>query len=257
MSRSVALFKDKTTAQIGTVRSARQYHPYFAQENDAIFVHWGTNHPAADVLSSIKINHIDANSHGGPFFRKNPYKLATEHTRYTSIPKLKAFATNKKWRLTTTVKPPLKYSYENVDLSAMSGSKNASTVELNYSGSYKLKYTYNSSTGRYERHYNGKDHKDYLSGAKFDTKNIVIEFVSIGTVKGYKDTAGTNYLDMTVTGSGKGWYITNGKAVEITWTKSSKSEQTVYKYADGTEVKINDGNTYVNFFNKSKSVTIK
>ena len=62
---------------------------------------------------------------------------------------------------------------------------------------------------------------------------------------------------MTVTGSGKGWYITNGYAKEITWTKESKTAQSVYKYTDGTEVNVNDGNTYVNFFNKSKSVSIK
>ena len=257
MSRSMALFKDKDTAQIGTVRSARQYHPYFAIENDAIFVHWGTNHPAADVLGSVKINHIDANSNGGPFFRKNPFKLATEHTGYTSLVKLKSFAEKKKWRLTTEVKPPVKYSYENVDLSTLSGSKAANTVDLNYSGSYKLKYTYNSGTGLYERTYNGKEHKDYITGEKFTTKNIIIAFVSIGSVKGYTDTAGTNYLDMTVTGSGKGWYITNGYAREITWNKESKTGQTVYKYTDGTEININDGKTYINFFNKSKSVSIK
>lgn len=257
MSRSMALFKDKDTAQIGTVRSARQYHPYFAIENDAIFVHWGTNHPAADVLGSVKINHIDANSNGGPFFRKNPFNLATEHTGYTSLVKLKSFAEKKKWRLTTDVKPPVKYSYENIDLSTMSGSKAANTVDLNYSGSYKLKYTYNSSTGLYERTYNGKEHKDYITGEKFTTKNIIIAFVSIGSTKGYTDTAGTNYLDMTVTGSGKGWYITNGYAREITWNKESKTAQTVYKYTDGTEININDGKTFINFFNKSKSVSIK
>ncbi len=257
MSRSLALFKDKTTPQIGTVRSARQYHPYYAIENDAIFVHWGTNHPADDVISSTKITHVDANAHSGPFFRKNPYKLATEHTGYTSLPKLKSYVQGKKFRETTSVKPPLKYSYENVDLSTMNGAIVANTIELAYGGSYKLKYTYDSASGKYRRYYNGKEHKDYVSGAWFDTKNIIIEYVGVGTVKGYKDTAGTNYLDMTVAGSGKGYYITNGYAREITWSKPEKTSQTVFKYTDGTEVNVNDGNTYINFFNKSKSVSIK
>ena len=257
MSRSMALFKDKETSQIGTVRSARQYHPYYAVEHDAIFVHWGTNHPADDTIKSTKVTHIDANSNGKPFFRKNPYKLATEHTGYTSIPKLKSFVQGKKWRETTDVKPPIKYSYDNIDLSTVPEPKVANTVELTYGGSYKLKYTYNSETGKYDRSYNGKEHKDYITKERFSTKNIVIQYVSVGTVKGYKDTAGTNYLDMTVTGSGKGWYITNGYAREITWEKSSKTAQTVYKYTDGTELLLNDGNTYLNFFNKSKSVSIK
>ena len=62
---------------------------------------------------------------------------------------------------------------------------------------------------------------------------------------------------MTVTGSGNGYYITNGYAKKITWSKKSKTEKTIYKYDDGTEISVNDGNTYVNFFNKSKSIKIK
>ncbi len=261
MSRSMAFFKDKDTNKIGTVRSARQYHPYFALEHDAIYVHWGSNHPAQDVLSSLKITHIDANSTGAgkgkPFFRENPAKLATEHTGYTGLDRLKTYSTNKKHRMTTDVKPPIKYSYENVELNGKSDAKVANTIELKYGGSYKLKYNYNATTKRYEREYNSKKHKDYFSGQVFDTKNIIIVFVKIGTVSGYKDTAGTNYLDMTVTGEGKGYYITNGYAREIKWYKSDKKKQTVYKYLDGEEVKVNDGNTYINFFNKSKSVSIK
>ena len=182
---------------------------------------------------------------------------ATQHFHRGLLPST-AQQVGKKFRETTSVRPPLKYSYENVDLSTMSDAKVANTIELAYGGSYKLKYTYNSSTGRYERHYNGKDHKDYITGKFFTAKNILVEFVGIGTTKGYKDAAGTNYLDITnVKGSGKGWYITNGYAREITWSKSEKTSQTVFKYTDGTEINVNDGRTYVNFFNKSKSISIK
>jgi hypothetical protein len=256
-SRSVALFKDKNTSQIGTVRSVRQYHPYFAFENDAILVHWGANHPGYDAISNVGIDHIDELSNSGPFFRKNPYNLATEHTGYTSLSKLKTYVENKKIRSKTDTLPPLNYSNEDIDLSSIKDSKKAKTIELNYSNSYKLKYTYNNETKRYERYYNGKKHDDYISGNVFDTKNIIIAFVKIGKVKDYKDAAGTNYLDMTVTGSGKGWYITNGYAREITWTKESKTGQSVYKYTDGTEINVNDGRTYINFFNKSKTASIK
>ena len=256
-SRSLALFKDKNTSQIGTVRSVRQYHPYYAIEHDAILVHWGANHPGYDTISSLRINNIDELSNSGPFFRKNPYNLATEHTGYTSLSKLKKYVESKKIRSKTDTLPPLNYSTENIDLSSIKDSKKAKTIELNYSNSYKLKYTYNNETKRYERYYNGKKHDDYISGNVFDTKNIIIAFVKIGKVKDYKDAAGTNYLDMTVTGSGNGYYITNGYAKKITWSKKSKTEKTIYKYDDGSEISVNDGNTYVNFFNKSKSIKIK
>ena len=152
-SRSLALFKDKTTNKIGTIRSARQNYIDYALENDAIFVHWGGNHPAYDVIKETKVTDIDAQSSSKPFFRDNPEKLATEHTGYTSLEKLIDYATNtKKYRLTTDVKSPLKYTTDVVDLSKASDAKEAKTVELNYSGSYKLKYVYDENTGRYQRY---------------------------------------------------------------------------------------------------------
>ena len=257
-SRSLALFKDKTTNKIGTVRSARQNYIDYALENDAIFVHWGGNHPAYDVIKETKVTDIDAQSSSKPFFRDNPEKLATEHTGYTSLEKLIDYATNtKKYRLTTDVKSPLKYTTDTVDLSKASDVKEAKTVELNYSGSYKLKYVYDENTGRYQRYYNNKEHKDYFTGNKFDTKNIIITLIGTGKVKGYTDTAGTNYTDLYNIGSGSGYYITNGYAREIKWSKESRSAQTKYTYNDGTEVNVNDGNTYINLFDKSRSVSIK
>ena len=258
ITRMMALYKDKDTAKIGSIRSARHYFLDYANENDAIFVHWGGNHPAYDVIKETKVTDIDAQSSSKPFFRDNPEKLATEHTGYTSLEKLINYATNtKKYRLTTDVKSPLKYTTDIIDLSKASDAKEAKTVELNYSGSYKLKYVYDENTGRYQRYYNNKEHKDYFNGNKFDTKNIIITLIGTGKVKGYTDTAGTNYTDLYNIGNGSGYYITNGYAREIKWSKESRSAQTKYAYTDGTEVNVNDGNTYINLFDKSKSVSIK
>ena len=43
-----------------------------------------------------------------------------------------------------------------------------------------------------------------------------------------------------------GYYITNGKAIQIKCTKTSKDEQTVYKDLEGNEIEVNDGNTFIN-----------
>ena len=47
------------------------------------------------------------------------------------------------------------------------------------------------------------------------------------------------------TGTLDGYYITNGRAIKITCEKSSRSSQTVYKDLEGNEIKVNDGNTFV------------
>lgn len=249
-TRSLALYKDVSDVKIGTIRSARQYHIDYALENDAIFVHFGWNHPAQDKETSLGIDYIDGNSRDGSvFYRENPVGLATEHTVYTNLASVMEYAKNTRgYRTTTEVKQPFKYSYDEISLNSYNDSIQANSVNLPYSNSYNLTYTYDESSKKYLRTYNGNTHTDYFTGEQYSSKNIIIEFVETGVVNNYKDTAGSNYLDLNNIGSGTGYYITNGYARKINWSKESVSAQTVYTYEDGTPLTVNDGNTFINIF---------
>ena len=256
-SRSLALYKDKTTELIGTLRSARQNYIDYALENDAIFVSWGTNKPAVEAINNNDVVHIDGNVVTKPFFRQNPEKLSREHTGYTNLVTLIDYATNdRKIRQTTDVKPAIKYSVDELRLDGYEDAVVANDIYLPYSNSYKLHYYYNVETGLYERTYNGKEHKDYYNGERFTTKNILIIRNSTGKTTGYRDSAGNEYLDLKNIGDGDGYFITNGYARKIYWHKDSRKAQTTYKYEDGTEVKVNDGKTYINHFPAGRDFSI-
>ena len=62
---------------------------------------------------------------------------------------------------------------------------------------------------------------------------------------------------MDTTGTKDGYYITNGKAIKIKCTKSSRSSKTVYKDLSGNEIKVNDGNTFVQICPINANVTIE
>ena len=117
-----------------------------------------------------------------------------------------------------------------------------------------LKFIYNTETKKYDRYVNGTNHKDYFSGEQYDTKNIIIVLLDWGVLKGLVDAAGSNYLELFHIGTGKGYYVTNGYAIPITWKKDSKESQTKYLYGD-KEIDVNDGNTYI-MFNKNGNVKI-
>ena len=68
------------------------------------------------------------------------------------------------------------------------------------------------------------------------------------------DSKGRQEIDNI--GSGKGYFISNGFAVPITWEKSSPSKQTIYKYLNGQEITVNDGNTYIQIQPKNKIIEI-
>lgn len=249
MTRSVALFKDKTDVKIGTVRSARHDYLDYALENDAIFVHFGWSAEASRQIPELGINNIDGNyADPIPFWRENPEGLATEHTVYTNLSKIIDYVKNNKgYRLTTDVKPSLNYVSDEINLNEYEDCKEANNVSLFYSYSYKLEFKYNKDTKKYDRYVNGNLHKDYFTKKTFDSKNVLITLINWGTVSGHGDAAGNSYLDLYNTGSGKGYYITNGYAREITWSKSDRNSKTVYKYLDGKEIEVNDGNTYIVF----------
>lgn len=82
---------------------------------------------------------------------------------------------------------------------------------------------------------------DYVTKKQYTTKNIITYKLPNSTISG--DQKGRQ--DVDTVGSGEGYYITNGYAIPITWEKESRSSQTVYKYSNGKEIDVNDGNTYI------------
>jgi len=53
-------------------------------------------------------------------------------------------------------------------------------------------------------------------------------------------------IDIGTTGSGSGWYITEGTYQKITWKKESSGAVLKYYFEDGSEVVFNRGKTMIN-----------
>ncbi len=244
ITRFLAIYKDKDTSQIGTVRSARHNFLDIAFEYDAILVHFGGSTYAYNDIKSTKINNIDGMT-SSSFWRENPYKLASEHTAYTSLVKLKK--ETKKYNNTTNTKWPLIYSNEEVNLEG----SDANDVSIPFSNYTKNSYKYDKENKVYKRYVNGKAHVDMKTKKQYTFKNIIIAKMS------WKMTDSNYYLDIKDVGSGSGYYITNGKAIEITWSKSNRKAQTVYKDKNGNIIKLNDGNTFIELQPTNQKTTIK
>ena len=147
----------------------------------------------------------------------------------------------------------MNYSETPVDLSTKEGAIKANNIEITYSGSVKSSYEYDESAQNYKRSVNGKAHTDYVTKKQYTFKNIITYQVSNTSLN---DGSGKDRQTLDNIGSGEGYYITNGYAVPITWSKSSRSSQTVYKYKDGTEIDVNDGNTFIQIQPKGKNLII-
>ena len=240
ITRYMAVYKDKDTAKIGTVRSSRDYYLDYALENDAIYVHFGWSPQAQELIGKLGVNNING-LYDDAFWRDNPMNLAYEHTAYTSMDKIMKVAKNKGYRLTSEKDLLLNYSADEVSIENEESSLKADNVSIRYSNVVTTSYKYNPTDKLYYRSVNGSVQKDYVTKKQYTTKNIIISYVDNGNIS--NDNKGRQELNNI--GTGKGYYITDGYSIPITWTKTSRNEQTVYKKLNGEEITVNDGNTFI------------
>lgn len=241
ITRMMALYKDADTAKIGSIRSSRHYFLDYALENDAIYVHFGWSPQAQRDISNLKINNING-LYDSSFWRDTSLKRAYEHTAFTSIEKLDATTEKKGYRTETNQDLLLNYSVDEVDLSTKEGSIPANNISIKYSYYHTTSYEYDSENKVYKRSMSGVANTDLDTNIQYTTKNIITYKVEDTALP---DTEDKGRRELNNIGSGEGYFISNGYAVPITWEKTSRSSQTIYKYKDGSEITVNDGNTFI------------
>lgn len=259
-TRLMAIFKDAKTERIGSVRSSRPYFLDYVMENDAAYIHFGGSDQAYSEIKNSKrdfgfeIQNIDGMTYSAGFWRDKTLGLSSEHTAFTSMARIEAGLKKKNYRATTTTDLLLNYSVDEIDISGMAGATKADTIYIDYSSSRSTRFEYDSINKVYLR-FQGTSkstykHTDYVTKEQYTAKNIITYQVANNTL----DTKGRQEIKNI--GGGSGYYITNGYAVPITWEKKGRSSQTIYRYLNGEEIVVNDGNTYIQIQPSKRTLTI-
>lgn len=237
-TRLMELFKGSDIDKIGPVRSARHYYLDYALENDAIYVHFGWSPQAQSDITKLGVNNINGIYESSTSFWRVKDK-SSPHNVATSTEKILEIANRKGYKTTSTKESVLNYVADPINLES---DMVATTVTIPYSTSNTVKYEYDEVTGRYTRYSRGTKQVDWTTKETVTTKNIIIAKVKNTTLND-GENKGRQTLDNV--GTLEGYYITNGKAIEITCEKSSRTAQTIYKDKAGKEIEINDGNTFI------------
>lgn len=249
-TRLMALFKGQNVEQIGPVRSARHYFIDYAMENDAIYVHFGQSPQAESDLKKYSIHDINGIYEDGTTFWRSKQKYAP-HNALTSTEKILESAKNKNYRTTSTKESVLNYTTKEVNLK---DGQSAKVVTIPHSNLQTVKYEYDVENGVYKRYARNKAQTDWTTGEANVTKNIIITQCDNYTLTDAEDKGRQGLSNI---GTFDGYYITNGKAIKIKCTKSSREEQTVYKDLNGKEIDVNDGNTWVQICPKDAKIVIE
>ena len=253
MTRYLALFKDQDTAKIGSVRSSRHYFLDYALENDAYYVHWGWSPQAESDIRTLGINNINGLTYEGTYFYRETFLVSLEHRGFTTMEMLKKATAKLNYRSETNKDLLLNYSIDTQDLSQQEEAKEANTVTIRYSNSITDKYVYDKENEYYLRYVNNSEHVDYATKEQYHFKNIITYQVANSSIS--NDEKGRQ--DISNIGEGTGYYITNGYSIPIKWKKTSRESQTKYYYTDGKELKVNDGNTFIQIQPKNETVSFE
>jgi hypothetical protein len=104
---------------------------------------------------------------------------------------------------------------------------------------YFVDWTYNPKTNLYARANGGKPHMDKDTGKQLAAKNVVVlEMVQENANDGY---VADDHLLFQDKGTGKAVVFKDGKRINGTWEKDSRTSRTIITDSSGKQVQFNRG----------------
>lgn len=244
ITRLLAVFADPTGVEkIGTIRSLRVPFAEIACGMGAILFYHGIDYTyCKPYLATLKFPYtqVDAKTYG--YREKNG--LATEHTLFTSGDRVDKAIGDKKLNDEGTEDTWLNFSSS--DKKTAAGETSVNKVTMKFSNTETTHFNYDAETGKYARA--DKNGNDFIDD-HYDCKEL---FANVFVLK----TSITNYPDgyhrKVALSEGSGYYISAGGATEIKWSKGDAYDNFKFTAADGSELTVNQGNSYVCIVNSNR-----
>jgi len=241
ITRFLALYQEQKPQLIGPVRSVRMYYVDWVAAFNASVAHVGGSAAALKEVRNGNYRDIDQ------FFNAGTYWRATDryapHNVYTSFERLDALNAKKGYTTSTFT------GFTRKDSSA-NQTPNATKINVTVSSAnYNSSYTYNTTTNTYDRFLGGKPHSDREKG-QISPRVVIAMRVTESTVMedGYRQNINT-------IGSGTAYIFQDGTVQEVTWHKPSKTAQITFTDANGQDVPLARGQTWITAVPNGKAIT--
>lgn len=240
ITRFLTLFQDTGPDYIGPVRSVRPYYVQWAMGFDAAVAHVGGS---AEGLALVRANKdLDQFFNPGQYWRVS--SRVAPHNMYSNVQKLRELQIAKGWEKSDF------NGFARKTKESPSTAPNARFIDFNISGAiYNSHYDYDATTNSYLRSEGGKPHTDERSGKQLDAK-VVIGLVMPQGKNGI-------YTTYNTLGTGTAFVFQDGVVTTGTWTKTANNSNFTFKDANGAELKLNPGRTWITVVGSNDRVTYK
>jgi hypothetical protein len=241
ITRFAAIYQEDKPGLIGPVRSVRAYYVDWIAAFNASIAHVGGSAAALKEVRNGSYRDIDQ------FFNAGSYYRATDryapHNVYTTFAKLDALNAAKGYTSSTF------NGFTRKD-SAAAATPAATAVNVTISSAaYNSAYSYNKTTNTYDRSEGGAPHMDREAG-QISPRVVIVMKIPERTVKedGYREQIDT-------IGSGQATIFQDGTVQQVTWSKASKTEQIKFTDAEGKDVPLARGQTWLTSVPQNGGVT--
>ena len=239
--RYMMVFQEGDTPTIGPVRSARVYLVHWASELRAGIAHYGGDLRARTALAAydgVRFTNIDALGAG----RKAYHRISTRrapHNGYTSTAALRTVLA----RLggPTAFVPGL-WRHPFVAPAAAASLPGSQRVTIPYRTG-RIDYRFDPGIDLYRRSVDGSVQVDPADGKPVTTRNVVVLFMSYRTDT--KIEPGHSRPVVGSIGSGRALVFREGRVIAGRWSKADETAPTHLLDADGVEIPLVTGRTFI------------
>ena len=228
ITRILGIMEDyKDCGRIGSVRSARNYYYYFSREFQSIYMHFGEAAYALPLLylhDTIELSGLT--EYGETVYYRSDDRVSP-HNVFTNYEMIRAGIEQ------LDLDDDLPDWYDHHFRFAPEGEENMledgtiANVVLPGYGYNHARFDYNPQDGLYYRSQYGDAQIDADNGVQLTAKNIILQYCESTPF----DENGYLWTDVVSGGSGK--FITNGRCIDITWSKEdSRDDENAGFYCD-------------------------
>lgn len=238
ITRFIAIFHCAGSDRIGPIRSARLVDAeVLPQFGVPLFAYSGGAGPVLEAISAASLADVSPANSGDAYVHDSA--RVAPHDLYAATGALL-----KAGRRDGTA-PAAIFAYSGRLENRKSFSR-APQINVNYSPAANVFWAWDRASKTWLRSHDGTAHT-LEDGTQVSADNIIVQLVEV-TDSGIVDAAGNPSPEVEVLGQGTAYIFRDGRVIEGTWTRGSVGDVTRFVDAQGNEIALAPGNTWIHLF---------
>lgn len=235
ITRFLTVFNSQIPEAAGPIRSVRGMDPSLLTPIGGIFAYSGGAAANVQKIQRAPVLSLDETRSGDAMYRERSRRAPQNLYGYPG----KMYEKNGNPG-PVPPRPLFKFLNEKGDFAGEA----VTSFTPNFSSGYAPTYTWDENSGTWLRAI-GSNPFTMASGKQIAPENVIVQFISYPSVS-----------EGISTGEGEAWVFSDGEVLKGRWKRTSDQDVTEFRTADGKEIKLTPGSTWVELLPNSSTVDV-